>query len=90
MKEVLQNTPNSPDLNPLDFSVWGMWEAATQRLAKERGDPMNDDQLRALVVAAWCDVTKGPAVFRNMIENNFVKLLTERINVNGGHFEASM
>jgi hypothetical protein len=73
--------PNSPDLNPLDFHVWGaMMHRYQQRVPK----PQNVAELREVLQAIWNDlphesIQKAILAFR--------KRLKACIEAEGGHFE---
>lgn len=70
---------NSPDLNPLDFSVWGLLE---QRLGKRCYRSVKE--LKAALKRAWNTITADE--LRKIVEN-FRKRLRACIQANGGHFE---
>jgi hypothetical protein len=71
--------PNSPDLNPVDYAVWGALE---ERVYKHK--PRNVDQLKGAITEEWgrlsqCLVTRSIAQWRNR--------LMCVVNNNGGHIE---
>lgn len=70
---------NSPDLNPLDFSVWGLLE---QRLGKKSYKSVK--QLKAALKRAWKSITDDEL---NKIVEDFPKRLRACIQAKGGHFE---
>ena len=68
-----------PDINPLDFFVWGYFQAAVQRIK-----PSNVEELRAAVedVAA----TVPEEMIRDAAQN-VVKRCKACLKASGGHFE---
>jgi hypothetical protein len=72
--------PNSPDLNPLDFSVW----AYVARKAC-RQPHSNIESLQASVRSAWR--TMSPAYIRRTCKK-FRPRLEQVVTNNGGHIEA--
>ena len=77
--------PNSPDLNPLDYAVWGaMLEAYNYKLTQK---PKNIPELKDALQVIRNDlpietIQKSVLAFR--------KRLQACINANGGHFEHAM
>ena len=71
--------PQSPDLNPLDFSVWAHIEA---RACKTRHS--NTDELKASVNRAWAYMKKN---FVRKACKSFRPRLERVIAAKGGHFE---
>ncbi|QQP40005.1 Uncharacterized protein FKW44_013893, partial [Caligus rogercresseyi] len=60
--------PSSPDLNPLDFAVWGFLERETYSTPHP-----NVDSLKASITAAWVNIStdfikKSCAVFRHRVD----------------------
>lgn len=71
--------PNSPDLNPMDFSVWSILE---QKVSGVRY--ANVDSLKSALTRAWDEITVEECA---SIITNFRKHLQKCIEVDGGHFE---
>lgn len=73
--------PNSPDLNPLDFHVWG---AMLHRYQQLHPKPQNVEQLKAAVQRIWDDLPlKGIQAAVTAVR----KRLAACIEAEGGHFE---
>lgn len=70
---------NSPDLNPMDFSIWALIE---QRLGKKTYRSVK--QLKAALKRAWASITYDELA---AIIGNFRKRLQACIKANGGYFE---
>lgn len=70
---------NSPDLNPMDYSVWGILE---QKLAGKRYTSVQ--KLKQALQKAWGQFTQEELL---KIVDNFPKRLTACIQAQGGHFE---
>ncbi|QQP37170.1 Uncharacterized protein FKW44_017363, partial [Caligus rogercresseyi] len=71
--------PTSPDLNPLDFAVWGF----LQRESNSTPHP-NVDSLKASITAAWANIStnfikKSCAAFRHRIDDS-LKLKEATLN----------
>jgi len=73
--------PNSPDLNPLDFHVWGAMLDKYQHLQPK---PTNVTELRAVLQAIWNDLPQGPI---NRAILSFRKRLQACVRAEGKHFE---
>ena len=71
--------PSSPDLNPLDFSIW----ASVQAKACDRQHP-NLDSLRASVAKAWADLSADSI---RTVCSRFRARLEAVINANGGYID---
>jgi hypothetical protein len=71
--------PNSPDLNPCDFFLWGFFK---EKLFPQK--PTTLMQLRALVVKLCSDISED--MCHRVIMNMAVRL-TEVVRQNGGHIE---
>lgn len=71
--------PNSPDLNPMDYSVWGI----LQKEACAKPHP-NVDSLKRALVKAWNGISVE--TLSNIVDN-FPKRLQKCIDAEGGHFE---
>jgi inhibitor of nuclear factor kappa-B kinase subunit alpha len=70
---------NSPDLNPLDFSIWGLLE---KRLGKRRYTSIK--QLKAALNRAWSSITDDE--LKKIVED-FPKRLRACIKAKGSNFE---
>lgn len=71
--------PNSPDLNPLDYSVWSILEE--KACAKPHS---NVESLKRALKKAWKEITLETL---EKIVDNFPKRLKACVDANGGHFE---
>ena len=72
--------PRSPDLNPLDFFLWGHYKANVYG----RTLPENQDDLADRIAQATATVTEE--MLANCWEN-LLKRARKYIEVGGGHFE---
>lgn len=73
--------PNSPDLNPMDFCVWGMMLAAYQ---KHRPKPKTKAELKDVLQQIWDSLSQ------NSIDKAILgvrKRLQACVEADGGHFE---
>ena len=73
--------PNSPDLNPLDYCVWGLMQAA---YAKHRPKPSTKAELKAVLQTIWDSLSTNTI---NKAITAFRKRLRACIKAEGGHFE---
>jgi inhibitor of nuclear factor kappa-B kinase subunit alpha len=71
--------PNSPDLNPVDYSIWSIME---QRVYQNR--IQNTDELRQRLVSVWNDLEQ---YFINTAIDQWRRRLAECVREKGGHFE---
>lgn len=71
--------PYSPDLNPLDYSVWSVLEAKVS--AKRHNNP---EQLKRSLMAAWEEIDED--YLRATVED-FPRRLNACIEAKGGYFE---
>jgi DNA-binding transcriptional regulator YhcF (GntR family) len=71
--------PNSPDLNPLDYSVWSILEEK----ACAKPHP-NVESLKRALKKAWNEITLETLI---KIVDNFPKRLKACMDAKGGHFE---
>ena len=72
--------PNSPDLNPVDFSIWGALEAKVYR-----GRRITSlDELRTAIEQGW---EAFPQDHINRAIDSFKPRLKRVIGENGGHIE---
>ena len=76
--------PNSPDLNPLDYHVWGAMLEAYHKLQPK---PKTTAELKDALQLIW---DKLPQVPINKAVKNFTKRLMACVNAKGGHFEHLM
>lgn len=73
----------SPDLNPMDFSIWGILKS------KVYSDPINTrDELWQAILNARNLLRNEETLFN--IRQSFIKRIRLCINVNGGHIENLM
>ena len=73
--------PNSPDLNPLDFHVWG---AMLQKYQEFTPKPKNKNELKTVLEKIWTDL---PQQSIQQAVLSFRKRLQLCINADGGHIE---
>jgi len=73
--------PNSPDLNPLDYCVWGMMLSAYQ---KHLPKPSNKAELKVVLQAIW-DSLSQESIDKAVL--GFRKRLQACVKADGGHFE---
>ena len=71
--------PNSPDLNPLDYSIWSILEEK----ACQKPHP-NVESLKRALKKAWKEISLETL---EKIVDNFPKRLKACVDANGGHFE---
>jgi len=76
--------PNSPDLNPLDYHVWG---AMLERYHKVQPKPKMVAELKAALQLIWDDIPQDPI---DKAVKDFIKRLNACVQVNGEHFEHLM
>jgi transposase len=71
--------PNSPDLNPVDYSIWSIME---QRVYQKR--IQNTDELRQCLVSVWNDLEQ------HLIDtaiDQWRRRLAKCVREKGSHFE---
>jgi len=73
--------PNSPDLNPLDYHIWGAMLEAYQKLTPK---PKTIQELRITLQKIWEDLPQEPVA---KAVKNFRKRLQACVTAAGGHFE---
>jgi len=73
--------PNSPDLNPLDYHVWG---AMLEKYHKLQPKPKTIDELKVVLQTIWRELPQAPI---DKAVASFTKRLTACVAANGGHFE---
>jgi hypothetical protein len=76
--------PNSPDLNPLDYHIWGAMLEAYQKLDQK---PSTSEELRTTLQKIWDDLPQVPVA---KALQNFRKRLQACVKEAGGHFEHLM
>jgi len=76
--------PKSPDLNPLDYHVWGaMLEAYYKLQPKPKAIP----EIKIALQQIWTVLPQTPI---NKAVNDFRKRLQACISAGGGHFEHAL
>ena len=75
--------PNSPDLNPLDYHVWGAMLEAYHKLPKK---PKTIAELKEALLMIWDKLPQGPI---DKAVKDFSKRLKACVEAGGGHFEHS-
>ncbi|VDO70875.1 unnamed protein product [Heligmosomoides polygyrus] len=70
---------NSPDLNPMDYSVWSIME---QKISTTRYDTV--EQLKSALLRSWDEITAEQCA---TIISDFPKRLRKCIEAKGGNFE---
>lgn len=71
--------PNSPDLNPVDYKVWGVMQERVYQT------PIHDvHDLKERLISAWCDMRQS--VVDNAIDQ-WRGRLRACVKADGGHFE---
>lgn len=73
--------PNSPDLNPLDYSIWG---AMLEKFHKLNPKPQNLVELKAVLQTIWDDLPLE-TIRKSVL--SFRKRLVACVKAEGGHFE---
>ena len=73
--------PNSPDLNPLDYHVWGAMLEAYHKLQPK---PKTLAELKDALQSIWDELPQAPI---KKAVKNFTKRLKACVNACGGHFE---
>ena len=73
--------PNSPDLNPMDFSIWGVM---LDSYSKHSPKPKNNTELKVVLQEIWDSL---PQTFIQKVVLAFRKRLQACIKSDGGHFE---
>jgi len=76
--------PNSPDLNPLDYHMWGaMLQAFHKLISKPKAIP----ELKSALQQIWNDMLQTTI---NKAISDFRKCLNACVSADGGHFEHMM
>ena len=73
--------PNSPDLNPLDYSVWGLMLESYNKLNPK---PTSCAELKDALQKIWDALPHTPI---QKAVRSFRKRLQSCVRVEGGHFE---
>ena len=73
--------PNSPDLNPLDYSVWGMMLDSYNKL---NTNPIPCSELKGALLNIWGALPHAPI---QKAIRSFRKRLQSCFRAEGGHFE---
>jgi hypothetical protein len=73
--------PNSPDLNPMDYHVWG---AMLEKFHNLRPKPKTITELKAALQLIWEDLPMEPIT---KAIKTFTKRLRACVGTGGGHFE---
>ena len=76
--------PNSPDLNPLDFHVWG---AMLERYRTIQPKPKNTDDLKKVLQLIW-DALPQDSINKAIL--SVTKRLRACVKAGGGHFEHAL
>jgi len=76
--------PNSPDLNPLDYHVWG---AMLQAFHKLHSKPKTIPELKSALQQIWDDLLQTTI---NKAISDFRKRLNSCVLAGGRHFEHTM
>ena len=78
--------PNSPDLNPLDYHVWGVMLGCYQKYTPK---PSNIAELKTALLSIWNDL---PQEFIDLIRQSchFERDFDRVFAAAGGHFEHSV
>jgi hypothetical protein len=71
---------NSPDLNPMDYSIWSILE---RKVCSTRHNSL--ESLKEALQKAWDEITEDE--LRPIIDN-FPNRLNACIQADGGHFES--
>ena len=76
--------PNSPDMNPLDYAVWGAMLETYNKLTTK---PKNIPELKNTLQIIWNDLPLE-TIQKSVL--GFRKRLQACVKANGGHFEHSL
>lgn len=74
--------PRSPDLNPIDFFLWGHCKA----LVYEQGPLQNVEELRRRIIRAFNEIRNTDGIFHR-VNHSMYRRAEACIIANGGHFE---
>jgi len=73
--------PRSPDMNPLDFYLWGHVKSIVYKNA-----PNNIADLRQRIIRGFREIRTDPNVCHR-VRNSFDRRIRACIRAEGGHFE---
>jgi len=73
--------PRSPDMNPLDFYLWGHVKSIVYKNA-----PNNIADLRQRIIRRFREIRTNPNVCHR-VRNSFDRRIRAYIRAEGGHFE---
>jgi len=76
--------PNSPDLNPLDFCVWGLM---LEKYTKHKPKPTTREELKVVLQNIWDSLEQGK-IDKAVLA--FRKRLRACVQAEGGHFEHAL
>ena len=71
--------PNSPDLNPIDYKIWGIMQQRVYEMQIH-----NVDELKRRVVDVWRGLQQSVV---DVAVTEWRKLLQACVRTKGGHFE---
>ncbi|KYM96999.1 hypothetical protein ALC62_12323 [Cyphomyrmex costatus] len=74
--------PRSPDINPLDFYLWGHVKSLVYRNA-----PNNIADLRQRIIHGFEEIRRDPPTVFQRVQNSFDGRIRACIRAEGGHFE---
>jgi len=72
--------PNSPDLNPVDYAIWGALQEKVYRLRKFT----SVEQLKLTIIEEWRNIGQR---FIDRSINEWCQRLQEVVHKQGGHIE---
>ncbi len=81
MPQLMPWPPHSPDLNPMDYCVWGLWEAEAAKLSEK---VTSDAVFKGILQVAHAKLST--TAVRRAIEQ-WPKRLRLCVQQEGGHFE---
>jgi len=73
--------PNSPDINPLDYHVWGPMLENFRHLNPQ---PKDIQELKSALMKIWDELSQDE-IYKSITD--FRKRLRASVNAEGGHFE---
>lgn len=76
--------PNSPDLNPMDYCIWGLMQSAYH---KHRPKPSTKAELRTVLQKIWDDLSQD-SINKAILAAR--KRLRACVEAEGGHFEHAL
>jgi len=75
-------SPNSPDLNPVDYVIWSVMQ---ERLYQTRVHDI--DELRQCLITVWCELEQRIV---DEASDQWRRRLLACVDAEGGHFEHSL